>query len=205
MSTSPYWPGFLAQVLMRGAGWLLIVFAVAHLARRQSAARRALAWQMAFSGMLLLPIAVLWLPAVPLLPTSEPVRTSDAPKSPPPVAISSTRSADTRYAAALSPETEWKALNEFRITGLTFDMTSAPSANGPSRLRRSVLDPGQSVLGYFLTAFVVPRVFDKGRPAVGRFQITQPVRLGLGEAEQLDTVFESGALDLQISDADKGG
>jgi len=60
------------------------------------------------------------------------------------------------------------------MTGVTFDMTFAPSADSPSRLRRSKIEPGQSVIGYSLTAFVAPPIWDDGHAAPGQYRVTQP-------------------------------
>src|SRR3569623_2074073 len=86
MNTAEFWLVFLAQILLRGAGWLLDVTLVAFLARGASAARRALVWQLAFAGLLLLPFVLLLAPPVPILPSAVPVH--QAPVLPrPPAAI----------------------------------------------------------------------------------------------------------------------
>ena len=89
------------------------------------------------------------------------------------------------------------------MTGVTFDMTSAPSADGPSRLRQSDIGPGKATVGYYLTAFVVPPKWTDGRPTPGRYRVNQPVRLGLGAGDQLDTTLEAGPLNLEIEDPDR--
>lgn len=48
MPSSEWWLTFLAQTLLRGAGWLLLLLLAAPVVRRAGAARRALVWQMAF-------------------------------------------------------------------------------------------------------------------------------------------------------------
>lgn len=97
-------------------------------------------------------------------------------------------------------EPAWHGLDAVRMIGVTYDMTSAPSADGPSRLRQSEIKPGQSVLGYYLTSFVIPPHWPDGKSAIGRCQLIQPVRLGLGQAEQLDTSLETGGLTVTFSD-----
>lgn len=109
-----------------------------------------------------------------------------------------------KNAVTLAYEPEWKSLSGIRMTGVTFDMTFAPSADGPSRLRQSEIAPGQAVIGYYLTSFVVPPHWSEGGAVPGRYHVIQPVRLGLGNGEQLDTSLETGALDLQIFDPDAG-
>ncbi|MCW3095122.1 MAG: hypothetical protein JWL77_740 [Chthonomonadaceae bacterium] len=102
----------------------------------------------------------------------------------------------------LAPETEWKTLSGIQMTGVTFDMTSAPSANGPASLRQSEITPGQSILGYCLAAFVIPSRWKDGGPVPGRYHVVQPLRIGLGSEEQLDTTIETGARDIMIYDPD---
>ena len=102
----------------------------------------------------------------------------------------------------LASEPEWRALGEIKMTGVTFDMTFAPSADGPSRLRQSELKPGHSSIGYWLSAFVVSRRFPSGSAGSGRFRVVQPVRLGLGEAEKLDSTLTTGTLPLDFLDPD---
>jgi beta-lactamase regulating signal transducer with metallopeptidase domain len=106
-------------------------------------------------------------------------------------------------AVALAPETEWKTLSGIQMTGVTFDMTSAPSADGPSHLHQSEIAPGQSVLGYCLVGFVVPPRWQDGQAVPGRYHVSQPLRVGLGNDEQLDTTLETGALDLTLNDPDR--
>jgi beta-lactamase regulating signal transducer with metallopeptidase domain len=102
----------------------------------------------------------------------------------------------------LAPETEWKTLSGIQMTGVTFDMTSAPSAHGPGSLRQSEIAPGQSILGYCLAAFVIPSRWRDGGPVPGRYHVVQPLRIGLGSEEQLDTTLETGARDITIYDPD---
>ena len=97
-------------------------------------------------------------------------------------------------------EPEWRTLHEIRMTGVTFDMTFAPSADGPSRFRRSEILPGKATIGYFLTAFVIPPKWSDGSAVPGRYRAVQPVRLGLADSEQLDTALEAGPLSLEIVD-----
>ena len=111
-------------------------------------------------------------------------------------------SAGTMRAVSLAPETEWKTLSGIRMTGVTFDMTSAPSADGPSRLRQSEIAPGQSVLGYCLVGFVVPLRWLDGTPVPGRYHLVQPLRIGLGKDELLDTTLETGGMELNLADPD---
>jgi hypothetical protein len=106
------------------------------------------------------------------------------------------------HSIPLATETEWSALHEASMTGVTYDMTFAPSADGPSRLRRSVIQPGQTVIGYGLTAFVAPRTFAEGTRSTGRHTLVQTLKLGLRETEGLDTTLETGGLALEIVDAD---
>jgi beta-lactamase regulating signal transducer with metallopeptidase domain len=107
-------------------------------------------------------------------------------------------------AATLAPETEWRSISAIRMTGVTFDMTSAPSADGPSRLRTSEIAPGQSVLGYALTAFVAPARWKDGKATPGRYQLSQPFRVGVGEGEGLETTLETGGMQITLSDPDAG-
>jgi hypothetical protein len=110
----------------------------------------------------------------------------------------------TRKKCKITPafETEWRTLGEISMTGVTYDMTFAPSADGPSRLRRSEIRPGGAVLGYYLTAFIVPAKSEGRRSSQGIYSVEQPVRLGLGEKEQLDTSMQSGRLSLRFDDPD---
>ncbi|HLK60376.1 MAG TPA: hypothetical protein VKU00_27695, partial [Chthonomonadaceae bacterium] len=110
--------------------------------------------------------------------------------------------AGKKIAVPFAAEPEWRTLGEIRMSGVTFDMTYAPSADGPSRLRQSEIKPGQSVIGYYLTAFVIPPKWSGGLASPGRYRVVQPIRLGLGDAEQLDTTLETGNLDLEIYDPD---
>jgi beta-lactamase regulating signal transducer with metallopeptidase domain len=108
-----------------------------------------------------------------------------------------------RRTVTLSSEPEWSGLNAIRMIGLTYDMTFAPSADGPSRLRRSEIAPGQSVLGYYLTGFVLPARWKDGAVTPGRYQLTQPVRVGLKIDEALDTRLETGGLNMTVYDPDE--
>ena len=100
-------------------------------------------------------------------------------------------------------ETEWRTLHEISMTGVTYDMTFAPSADGPSRLRRSEIRPGGSVIGYYLTAFVLPAKIGGQRTLTGKYSVVQPVRLGLGENPLLDTTLDSGHMTVDFKDPDR--
>ncbi|MCW3055257.1 MAG: hypothetical protein JWN14_4427, partial [Chthonomonadales bacterium] len=113
-----------------------------------------------------------------------------------------TDSAGGMRAASLAPETEWRIMSGIRMTGVTFDMTYAPSADGPSRLRRSEIAPGQSVLGYCLVGFVVPPRWPDGMAVPGRYHLVQPFRIGIGKEELLDTTLETGGMELNLADPD---
>ena len=83
MSSSVFGLWLLTQTLLRGAGWLLLLLLVMRLLKRLSAARRALGWQTAFVGLLLLPLFLLWTPPLALLqPSPIPVAADRAPVLP---------------------------------------------------------------------------------------------------------------------------
>jgi len=126
-------------------------------------------------------------------------QTSFAFLDPPRLTDSSGRPVATKPA----PENEWRSIGEMTMTGITFDMTYAPSADGPSRLRQTAIRPKELVAGYFLTAFIAPAGPIGARTTIGKFRIFQPVRLGLGTAEQLDTQFETGPFEISITDSDR--
>ncbi len=81
-------------------------------------------------------------------------------------------------------------------------MTFAPSADGPSHIWQSTIAPGQSVIGTYLTSFVVPPTWPDGKAVPERYHMIQPVRLGLGAGESLDTALETGALEMRLFDLD---
>jgi len=103
----------------------------------------------------------------------------------------------------MTPAADWEPLRELRMTGVTYDMTFAPSASGPSRLVQSEINPGQAVAGYALTVVTVPRLkMRSSKPMRMGMHIVQPLRVGLGAQPRLDTTLRSGALDLQLEDPD---
>jgi hypothetical protein len=114
-----------------------------------------------------------------------------------------------RFTVPVSPEPEWRPLNEMRMTGVTYDMTYAPSANGPSRLRETKIDPDQTVIGYFLSGIVIPsrwpveRQRFGGRATPGHYTLSQPFAVGLGNGEKLDTILMTGPRELTVYDPDR--
>lgn len=113
-----------------------------------------------------------------------------------------------QFTVPVFPEPEWRPLGEMRMTGVTYDLTYAPSANGPSRLRETRIDPGQTVIGYFLAGIVIPSRWPEerqrlgGRATPGHYTLIQPFAIGLGKGEKLETIM-TGAQELTVYDADR--
>jgi hypothetical protein len=101
-----------------------------------------------------------------------------------------------------SPETEWRPISEIRMTGVTFDMTYAPSAGGPGRTVESEIKPGQAVLGYLLTSIVLPENLPNG---TSRLSIEQPWAVGFGAAGAIDKTLTTGPLNLDVVGAEQPG
>jgi hypothetical protein len=101
-----------------------------------------------------------------------------------------------------APEPEWRPLGDLRLTGVTYDMTFAPSAGGPSRTRVSEIKPGQTVIGYFLGAFIAPQ--PRGS-SLRRYAVEQPWSVGVGAQGALDTRLTTGQLSMEVMADDQAG